>query len=115
MNEMQDLFEIEKKFSVYEKNIAISIFVYYFFIFVFGRYRSLQEFFFAVLTIAVLMIDYYIGKKKVLEQKIRNKNLQTGCAVYGVCCHGVQYRHIFISDDYDSGVCRSGGAIFLYF
>ena len=69
MNEMQGLFEIEKKFSGYEKNIAISIFAYYFFIFSFGRYRSLQEFFFAVLTIAVLMIDYYIGKKKYWNRR----------------------------------------------
>lgn len=69
MNEMQVLFEIEKKFSGCEKNIAISIFVYYFFVFAFERYRSLQEFFFAVLTIAVLMIDYYIGKKKYWNRR----------------------------------------------
>ena len=69
MNEMQDLFEIEKKFSGYEKNIAISIFAYYFFILVFGRYTSLQEFFFAILTIAALMADYHIGKKKYWNRR----------------------------------------------
>ena len=69
MNETRDLFEIEKKFSGYEKNIAISIFAYYFFILAFGRYTSLQEFFFAILTIAALMTDYYVGKKKYWNRR----------------------------------------------